>query len=98
MKKSIYTRTALASLLTLCSFSGFAVDSPNESIKEVKKQESTESITTSGKMEVMKTPNKRLKEKMDRICNADPRKKAEELEKKEELKLAAEKEKKRGAS
>ncbi|WP_255453342.1 WD0745 family porin [Wolbachia endosymbiont of Atemnus politus] len=90
MKKSTYTRTALASLLTLCSFSGFAADLSNESMKEVKKQEST---TTSGKMEVMKTSNKKLKEKMDRICNADPRKKAEELKKKEELKLAAEKKK-----
>ncbi|QOD38299.1 WD0745 family porin [Candidatus Wolbachia massiliensis] len=90
MKKFIYTRTALASLLALCSFSGFAADFSDESIKEVKKQEST---TTSGKMGVMKTSNKRLKEKMDRICNADPRKKAEELKKKEELKLAAEKKK-----
>lgn len=82
MKKSIYTRTALASLLTLCSFSGFAADFSDESMKEVKKQESNESIKTSGKMEVMKTSNKKLKEKMDRICNADPRKKAEELKKK----------------
>ncbi|MGL9717154.1 MAG: WD0745 family porin [Wolbachia sp.] len=82
MKKSTYTRTALASLLTLCSFGGFAADFSNESMKGVKKQEST---ATSEKMEVMKTSNKRLKEKMDRICNADPRKKAEELKKKEEL-------------
>ncbi|MGL9758620.1 MAG: WD0745 family porin [Wolbachia sp.] len=95
MKKSIYTRTALASLLTLCSFSGFAADFPDESMKEVKKQESNESIKTSGKMEVMKTSNKKLKEKMDRICNADPRKKAEELKKKEELRLAAEQKKKK---
>ncbi len=94
MKKSIYTRTALASLLTLCSFSGFAADFSDESMKEVKKQESNESIKTSGKMEVMKTSNKKLKEKMDRICNADPRKKAEELKKKEELRLAAEQKKK----
>lgn len=94
MKKSIYTRTALVSLLTLCSFSGFAGDFSDESIKEVKKQESNESIKTSGKMEVMKTSNKKLKEKMDRICNADPRKKAEELKKKEELRLAAEQKKK----
>lgn len=94
MKKSIYTRTALASLLTLCSFSGFAADFSDESIKEVKKQESNESIKASGKMEVMKTSNKKLKEKMDRICNADPRKKAEELKKKEELRLAAEQKKK----
>ncbi|WP_264377205.1 WD0745 family porin [Wolbachia endosymbiont (group B) of Ochlodes sylvanus] len=94
MKKSIYTRTALASLLTLCSFSGFADDFSDESMKEVKKQESNESIKTSGKMEVMKTSNKKLKEKMDRICNADPRKKAEELKKKEELRLAAEQKKK----
>lgn len=95
MKKSIYTRTALASLLTLCSFSGFAADFSDESMKEVKKQESNESIKTSGKMEVMKTSNKKLKEKMDRICNADPRKKAEELKKKEELRLAAEQKKKK---
>ncbi|MDM8335294.1 WD0745 family porin [Wolbachia pipientis] len=87
MKKSTYTRTALASLLTLCSFGSFAVDFSDESIK---KQESTK---TSGKMEVMKTSNKRLKEKIDRICNADPRKKAEELKKKEELKLAVKKKK-----
>ncbi|WP_143689828.1 WD0745 family porin [Wolbachia endosymbiont of Nilaparvata lugens] len=94
MKKSIYTRTALASLLTLCSFSGFAADFSDESMKEIKKQESNESTKTSGKMEVMKTSNKKLKEKMDRICNADPRKKAEELKKKEELRLAAEQKKK----
>ncbi|WP_353285086.1 porin [Wolbachia endosymbiont (group A) of Beris morrisii] len=91
MKKSIYTRTALASLLTLYSFSGFAADFPDESMKEIKKQESTK---TSGKTEVMKTSNKKLKEKMDRICNADPRKKAEELKKKEEMRLAAEQKKK----
>ncbi|WP_353288986.1 porin [Wolbachia endosymbiont (group A) of Pogonocherus hispidulus] len=91
MKKSIYTRTALVSLLTLCSFSSFAADFPDESMKEIKKQESTK---TSGKTEVMKTSNKKLKEKMDRICNADPRKKAEELKKKEELRLAAEQKKK----
>lgn len=91
MKKSMYTRTALVSLLTLCSFGSFAADFPGESMKEIKKQESTK---TSGKMEVMKTSNKKLKEKMDRICNADPRKKAEELKKKEELKLAAEQKKK----
>ncbi|MDR2045629.1 MAG: porin [Rickettsiales bacterium] len=88
MKKSIYTRTALVSLLTLCSFSSFAADFPDESMKEIKKQESTK---TSGKTEVMKTSNKKLKEKMDRICNADPRKKAEELKKKEEIRLANEK-------
>ncbi|NUY39747.1 porin [Wolbachia endosymbiont of Litomosoides brasiliensis] len=93
MKKFTHTRTALASLLTLCSFSSFAADSFNESMKEVKKQENTESTITSEKMEVMKTSNKRLKEKMDRICNADPRKKAEEIKKKEELKLAAQKKK-----
>ncbi len=91
MKKSMYTRTALVSLLTLCSFSSFAADFPDESMKEIKKQESTK---TSGKVEVMKTSNKKLKEKMDRICNADPRKKAEELKKKEELRLAAEQKKK----
>ncbi|WP_375603859.1 porin [Wolbachia endosymbiont of Anurida maritima] len=91
MKKSIYTRTALVSLLTLCSFSSFAADFPDESMKEIKKQESTK---TSGKTEVMKTSNKKLKEKMDRICNADPRKKAEELKRKEEMKLAAEQKKK----
>ncbi|WP_265023700.1 WD0745 family porin [Wolbachia endosymbiont (group A) of Epistrophe grossularia] len=91
MKKSIYTRTALVSLLTLCSFSSFAADFPDESMKEIKKQESTK---TSGKTEVMKTSNKKLKEKMDRICNADPRKKAEELKKKEEMRLAAEQKKK----
>ncbi|WP_338406156.1 WD0745 family porin [Wolbachia endosymbiont (group A) of Longitarsus flavicornis] len=91
MKKSMYTRTALASLLTLCSFSSFAADFPDESMKEIKKQESTK---TSGKTEVMKTSNKKLKEKMDRICNADPRKKAEELKKKEEMRLAAEQKKK----
>ncbi|WP_395463068.1 hypothetical protein [Wolbachia endosymbiont of Cantharis cryptica] len=88
MKKSTYTRTALASLLTLCSFGGFAAGFSDENIKEVKKQEST---ITSGKMEVMKTSNKKLKEKMDRICNDYPRKKAAELKKKEEL---AEKKKK----
>ncbi|MBA8756668.1 MULTISPECIES: WD0745 family porin [Wolbachia] len=91
MKKSMYTRTALVSLLTLCSFSSFAADFPDESMKEIKKQESTK---TSGKAEVIKTSNKKLKEKMDRICNADPRKKAEELKKKEELRLAAEQKKK----
>ncbi|CAN2141480.1 Putative outer membrane protein [Wolbachia pipientis] len=91
MKKSMHTRTALVSLLTLCSFSSFAADFPDESMKEIKKQESTK---TSGKVEVMKTSNKKLKEKMDRICNADPRKKAEELKKKEELRLAAEQKKK----
>ncbi|WP_338976770.1 MULTISPECIES: porin [unclassified Wolbachia] len=91
MKKSMYTRTALVSLLTLCSFSSFAADFPDESMKEIKKQESTK---TSGKTEVMKTSNKKLKEKMDRICNADPRKKAEELKKKEEMRLAAEQKKK----
>ncbi|CAN2106346.1 porin [Wolbachia pipientis] len=91
MKKSMYTRTALVSLLTLCSFSSFAAGFPDESMKEIKKQESTK---TSGKVEVMKTSNKKLKEKMDRICNADPRKKAEELKKKEELRLAAEQKKK----
>ncbi|MDR2978311.1 MAG: hypothetical protein LBU56_02705 [Rickettsiales bacterium] len=88
MKQSTYTRTALASLLTLCSFGGFAADFSDEGIKK------QESAVTSGKMEVMKTSNKKLKEKMDRICNADPKKKAEELKKKEELKLAAEKKKK----
>ncbi|MGL9718907.1 MAG: WD0745 family porin [Wolbachia sp.] len=88
MKQSTYTRTALASLLTLCSFSGFAADFSDESIKK------QESAVTSGKMEVMKTSNQKLKEKMDRICNADPKKKAEELKKKEELKLAAEKKRK----
>lgn len=87
----MYTRTALVSLLTLCSFSSFAADFPDESMKEIKKQESTK---TSGKTEVMKTSNKKLKEKMDRICNADPRKKAEELKKKEEMRLAAEQKKK----
>lgn len=92
MKNSIYTRTALASLLTLCSFSGFAADSSDESMKEVKRQESQK---TSGNMEVMKISNKKLKEKMDRICNADPRKKTEELKKKEELRLAAEQKKKK---
>ncbi|WP_353271194.1 porin [Wolbachia endosymbiont (group A) of Alloplasta piceator] len=91
MKKSMYTRTALVSLLTLCSFSSFAADFPDESMKEIKKQESTK---TSGKTEVMKTSNKKLKEKIDRICNADPRKKAEELKKKEEMRLAAEQKKK----
>ncbi|WP_265040866.1 WD0745 family porin [Wolbachia endosymbiont (group A) of Ectemnius continuus] len=91
MKKSMYTRTAIVSLLTLCSFSSFAADFPDESMKEIKKQESTK---TSGKTEVMKTSNKKLKEKMDRICNADPRKKAEELKKKEEMRLAAEQKKK----
>lgn len=91
MKKSMYTKTALVSLLTLCSFSSFAADFPDESMKEIKKQESTK---TSGKTEVMKTSNKKLKEKMDRICNADPRKKAEELKKKEEMRLAAEQKKK----
>ncbi|MDE5062558.1 WD0745 family porin [Wolbachia endosymbiont of Drosophila tsacasi] len=90
MKKSIYTRTALVSLLTLCSFSSFAADFSDESMKEIKKQESTK---TSEKTEVMKTSNKKLKEKMDRICNTDPRKKAEELKKKEELRLAAEQKK-----
>ncbi|MDR1139286.1 MAG: porin [Rickettsiales bacterium] len=91
MKQSTYTRTALASLLTLCSFGGFAADFSDEGIKK------QESAVTSGKMEVMKTSNKKLKEKMDRICNADPKKKAEELKKKEELKLAAEKKKKEEA-
>ncbi|EEH12554.1 Putative outer membrane protein, partial [Wolbachia endosymbiont of Muscidifurax uniraptor] len=76
---------------TLCSFSRFAADFPDESMKEIIKQESTK---TSGKTEVMKTSNKKLKEKMDRICNADPRKKAEELKKKEEMRLAAEQKKK----
>ncbi|MFP3036449.1 MAG: porin [Wolbachia sp.] len=84
MKQFTYTRTALASLLTLCSFGGFAADFSDESIKK------QESAVTSGKMEVMKTSNKKLKEKMDRICNADPKKKAEELKKKEEAKLAIE--------
>lgn len=51
----MYTRTALVSLLTLCSFSSFAADFPDESMKEIKKQESTK---TSGKVEVMKTSNK----------------------------------------
>ncbi|KDB19731.1 WD0745 family porin [Wolbachia endosymbiont of Glossina morsitans morsitans] len=88
MKKSMYTRTALVSLLTLCSFSSFAADFSDESMKEIKKQESTK---TSGKTEVIKTSNKKLKEKMDRICNADPRKKAEELKKKEEIRVANEK-------
>ncbi|WP_341808397.1 hypothetical protein [Wolbachia endosymbiont (group E) of Neria commutata] len=95
MKKSTYTRTALASLLTLCSFSGgFAADLPSEGMREIKKQESTK---TSGKPEFT---NKKLKEKMDRICNAVPRKKAEdakqvaEQKKKDEMKLAAEKKKK----
>ncbi|WP_246226415.1 WD0745 family porin [Wolbachia endosymbiont of Madathamugadia hiepei] len=88
MKQSTYTRTALASLLTLCSFGGFAADFSDESIKK------QESAVTSGKMEVMKTSNKKLKEKMDRICNADPKKKAEELKKKEELKLTAGKKRK----
>ncbi len=90
MKKSTYTKTALASLLALYSFSSFAADFSNENMKEVKKQEGT---TTSARMEVMKTSNKKLKEKMDRICNADPRKEAEELKKSEELKLAAKKKK-----
>ncbi|QKX03129.1 porin [Wolbachia endosymbiont of Litomosoides sigmodontis] len=93
MKKFTYTRTALASLLTLCSFNSFAADSFNEVMKEVKKQENTESTVTSEKMEIMKTSNKKLKEKMHRICNADPRTKAEELKKKDELKLAAQKKK-----
>ncbi len=83
MKKSTYTRTVLVSLLTLCSFSSFAADFPDESMKEIKKQESTKA---SGKTEVMKTSNKKLREKIDRICSADPRKKAEELKKKEEKK------------
>ncbi|QKX01844.1 porin [Wolbachia endosymbiont of Cruorifilaria tuberocauda] len=88
MKKSTYTITALASLLTLCSLSSFTADFSNENIKEVKEREA---ITTSEKTEVMKTSNKKLKEKMNRVCNVDPRKKAEELKKKEELKLENEK-------
>ncbi|MGL9681568.1 MAG: WD0745 family porin [Wolbachia sp.] len=83
MKQSTYTRTALASLLTLCSFSSFAADFSDESIK---KQENT---VTSKKIEVMKTSSKKLKEKMDRICNSDPKKKAEELKKKEEAELVS---------
>jgi len=76
MKQSTYTRTALASLLTSCSFGGFAADFSDESIKK------QESAITSGKMEVVKTSNKKLKEKMDRICNADPKKKLKSLRKK----------------
>lgn len=101
MKKSTYTRTALASLLTIYSFSSFAADFSTESVREVEKQENTK---TSAKMEVMKTANPKLKEKMDRICNADPRKKADELKKKaddlkrkEDMKLAAEQKKKEEA-
>ncbi len=66
MKGSIYTKTALASLLTLYSFGSFATDG------EVKKPEAS--------TEVMKTSNKKLKQKMDRICNVDPQKKAKEDE------------------
>ncbi|WCR54487.1 MAG: hypothetical protein PG981_001509 [Wolbachia endosymbiont of Ctenocephalides orientis wCori] len=87
MKKSTYTRTALASLLTLSSFSCFAADFSNGSMRQMNKQENTESMKTSGKIEVMNTSNKKLKEKMDRICNAEPRKKAEE-QKKENARLA----------
>lgn len=35
----MYTRTALVSLLTLCSFSSFAADFPDESMKEIKARE-----------------------------------------------------------
>ncbi|WP_237342925.1 WD0745 family porin [Wolbachia endosymbiont of Folsomia candida] len=91
MKKSTYTRTALASLLTLCSFGCFAAEFPSENMREIKKQEST---NTSGKAEVVKTSNTKLKEKVDRICNAVPRKKAEEAKKKEDAKLVAEQKKK----
>lgn len=73
MRKSVYTKTALASLLTLYSFSGFTAG------EEVKKQGHKNTS-----QEVMKTSNKKLKEKMDRICNADPEKKAKEAKKKAE--------------
>lgn len=73
MRKSVYTKTALASLLTLYSFSGFTAS------EEVKKQGHKNTS-----QEVMKTSNKKLKEKMDRICNADPEKKAKEAKKKAE--------------
>lgn len=77
MKKSTYTRTALASLLTLSSFGCFAADFSNGSMREMNKQENTET-RTSDKIGVAKISNPKLKEKMDRICNAEPRKNAEE--------------------
>ncbi|VVC34930.1 Hypothetical protein CINCED_3A000545 [Cinara cedri] len=73
MRKSVYTKTALASLLTLYSFSGFTAN------EEVKKQGHKNTS-----QEVTKTSNKKLKEKMDRICNVDPEKKAKEAIRKSE--------------
>ncbi len=61
MKKFRYTKTALASLLTLCSLNSFAVD------REIKKLDSS--------LEVMKTSNKKLREKINKVCNNVPRKK-----------------------
>ncbi|HCE59404.1 MAG TPA: hypothetical protein DEQ74_01015 [Wolbachia sp.] len=86
MRKSVYTKTALASLLTLYSFSGFTAS------EEVKKQGNNKTS-----QEVMKTSNKKLKAKMDRICNADPEKKAKEAKKRaeEEAMRKAEEEKRK---
>lgn len=86
MRKSVYTKTALASLLTLYSFSGFTAS------EEVKKQGNKNTS-----QEVMKTSNKKLKAKMDRICNADPEKKAKEAKKRaeEEAMRKAEEEKRK---
>ncbi|MCV3769245.1 MAG: porin [Wolbachia pipientis] len=91
MKKSTCVRAILAFLFTLCFFSSFADNFSNENMEEVKKQEV---ITTSGRMEVMKTLNKKLKEKMDRICNVNLIEEGDK--KKEELKLAAKEGKEEG--
>lgn len=70
MVKSTYTKTALASLITLYSLNGLAT------VGEVKEHRTSS--------EVMETSNKKLKNKMDRICNADPEKKAKEAKRKAE--------------
>jgi actin-related protein len=92
MEDSTYTRTTtkavLASLLTLFCFSGSAADLSSGSTKETK-----ESMHTSENREVMKTSNKKLEERIKKICNNNPRKKADKA-KEEQDKIEAEKNKK----
>ncbi|WFW29836.1 MAG: porin [Wolbachia endosymbiont of Menacanthus eurysternus] len=61
MKQSTYTKTALASLLALCSFSGFTADF----------YEKQDNAAISKRIEVLKTQNRKLKDKIKRVCNTN---------------------------
>ncbi|MDG7056127.1 MAG: hypothetical protein LKM44_01390 [Wolbachia endosymbiont of Meromenopon meropis] len=73
MKQFTYTGTVVASLLALCSFSSFATNFSDENTKK------QENAVISGKMEAMKASNKRLREKMNKLCNTDVKKKTEDF-------------------